>query len=320
MDRKIRYGILGYARIAENQLIPAMATASNAVPYAIASSRPESLAAAQAKFGFPKAYADYGALLQDPMVDAVYIPLPNALHKEWTLRAVRAGKHVLCEKPLALSEVDCLEMASAAQEHGVLLMEAFMYRFTTRTHKLMELLDAGAIGEVRHINSGFRFYLADHSDIRLNPELGGGSLWDVGCYPVNLLGMILKQEPESVRALQTGFQGVDRSLSAVLRYPGGVLCTINSGFDSHSVMHTEINGTEGTLLMRDSFDETDTPLLMIKNDTATDIPVPACSRYVLEIEEFSSAILEGRAPALSLQETLRNVRLIERILRAAAQP
>ncbi len=317
MNAPVRFGIMGYARIARLHLIPAMLQAKNAVPYAIASTDPEKRRQAQADFPFEKVYGDYESLLTDPNVDAVYIPLPNTLHKEWTIKAAKAKKHVLCEKPMALTEDDCLEMMAACRENGVALMEAFMYRFTHKTAKLKELLQSGVVGEVRHVHSSFRFVMRPGPNIRLEASLGGGSLWDVGCYPVNLLGMILGEEPVSVCAMKTESHGVEYSLDAVLRYKNGVLCTLGSGFDSHDVQLTEVNGTLGTLLVQETFDGTGLPILLYKDGAVTEIPVPECNRYVMEIEDFSDALITGREPAFSLAETVRNIRLINRILEAA---
>ncbi len=317
MNAPARFGILGYARIARLHLIPAMLEANNAVPYAIASTNPEKLMEAQASFPFEKAYDNYDALLQDPNVDAVYIPLPNSLHKEWTIKAAKAKKHVLCEKPMALTEADCLDMIAACRENGVALMEAFMYRFTQKTAKLKELVDSGAIGEVRHIHSSFRFVMRPGPNIRLDATLGGGSLWDVGCYPVNLIGMLMGEEPASVCALKTQNQGVEYSLDAVLKYKNGAICTLGSGFDSHSGQLTEVNGTLGTLLVQETFDGTGLPILLYKDGAVTEIPVPECNRYVMEIEDFADAVLQSREPAFSLAETVRNIRLINKILDAA---
>ena len=317
MDRKINFGILGYARIAREKVIPGILEARNAKLYAVASSSPARLEQAMAEFPFEKGYDAYQALLDDPQVDAVYIPLPNSMHKEWTVKAARAGKHVLCEKPMALTLQDADEMISAARENGVRLMEAFMYRFTARTEKVKELLAEGAVGEIRHINSTFRFKLDDLSDIRLSARLGGGSLWDVGCYPVNLIGMLTGEEPESVCALKQDRQGVDDSLSAVLRYKNGVIATVSSGLNSHSCMFTEINGDTGTLLIRDSFDQTATPILLVKDGQTTEIPVAPSKRYVAEVEDFSDAILHDREPGFGLEETRCNIGVILRILQAA---
>ncbi len=317
MDRKIRFGILGYASIAKREVIPALREAKNAVPYALASGKAESRKEAREAFGFERVYADYDELLRDPGVEAVYIPLPNGLHKEWTIRAARAGKHVLCEKPIALTRADCLEMISECDKSGVRLMEAFMYRFTTRTRKLKELLDSGVIGEVRHVNSTFRFFNDRGRDVRFDPKLGGGSLWDVGCYPVNFIGMVMGEEPVSFCARKTERHGIDYSLTAVLKYRSGALCTASGGFDSFSALVSEINGEKGSILVRDSFDGTDTPILLFHDGKTEEVPVPACKRYVLEVEDFADAVIQGREPGFSLRETVRNVGLIEGILKIA---
>lgn len=317
MKKKINYGILGYARIARDKVIPGILEARNANLYAVASTNAQRLKEAMDTYPFEKAYDSYQALLDDPRLDAVYIPLPNAMHMEWTIKAARAGKHILCEKPLALSLEEVDAMTDAARENRVLLMEAFMYRFTTRTQKVRELLAEGVIGEIRHINSTFRFLLEDLSDIRLNAALGGGSLWDVGCYPVNFIGMLMGEEPTDIRALKTVRQQVDDSLSAVLHYPGGVIATVNSGLNSQSCMFTEINGTGGTLLIQDTFDDTTTPILLVKDGKTTEIRIAPCKRYVREAEDFADAILNQRPVAVSLEETRRNIKVILRILDAA---
>ncbi len=317
MQRKVKFGILGYASIARREIIPAIGEANNAMNYALASVRPEARKEAKETFGFEKVYGGYDALLRDPEVEAVYIPLPNGLHKEWTIKAARAGKHVLCEKPMALTREDCLEMISACEENGVKLMEAFMYRFTTRVRILKGLLDSGAVGEVRHINSTFSFLNSRTQDVRFDPAMGGGSLWDVGCYPINLIGMIMGEEPVSLCAQKTERHGVDFSLSAVMKYRSGAICTANCGFDADSALVTEINGITGSILMRDSFHETDTPILLVKDGVTEEIPVPACKRYVLEVEDFADAVITGREPGFSLSETVRNVGLITRILETA---
>ncbi|MDD4080150.1 MAG: Gfo/Idh/MocA family oxidoreductase [Eubacteriales bacterium] len=317
MERKINYGILGYARIARDKVIPGILEARNANLYAVASTNDTRRKQAMDTYPFEKSYDSYQALLDDNRVDAVYIPLPNSMHKEWAIKAARAGKHILCEKPLALSLEDVDQMTAAARENKVLLMEAFMYRFTTRTQKVKELLGEGIIGEIRHINSTFRFLLEDLSDIRLNAELGGGSLWDVGCYPVNFLGMLMGEEPTDVSALKVARQEVDDSLSAVLRYRNGAIATVNSGLNSQSCMFTEINGTGGTLLIRDTFDDTTTPILLVKDGKTTEIEIAPSKRYVREAEDFADAILNNRPAEISLEETRRNINVILRILKAA---
>src|SRR5690554_2721986 len=164
--KKINWGVLGFARIARNEGIPAMLEAESASLYAVASRNEEKLTEAKELFHPEKLYTSYEALLADEMVDAIYIPLPNALHKEGVMKAMEAGKHVLCEKPLALSEEEVREMVEASREHQVLLMEAFMYRYTERTRKVEEIIDSGVLGEIRHVESTFRFFLDREGTIK----------------------------------------------------------------------------------------------------------------------------------------------------------
>ena len=241
--KKINWGVLGYAGIARKHVLPAMLKTESSVPYAIASRSDEKLRQAVESFGFKKVYHTYDELLDDEEVDAVYIPLPNALHKEWVIKAAKKGKHILCEKPLALHENDVMEMIAVAKECNVKLMEAFMYRFTPRTAKVVELLESGVIGKIGQINSNYSFYLENYDDIRMSRELGGGSLHDVGCYPVNFISMVLKDHPQSISAQAIKKQGVDVALTASLRYKDDVLATVNCSFLGDSVELTEITGS-----------------------------------------------------------------------------
>lgn len=320
MGRQIKWGILGYAGIARKKVLPAMMNAQSAIPYAIASRDEKKLREAVEKFGFEKTYLSYEELLKDKEVEAVYIPLPNALHKEWVIKAARAGKHVLCEKPLALTEKDVLEMIEVCKENHVKLMEAFMYRFSYRSKKLKELIDSGIIGEIKYIHSSHSFMLADMGNVRVNAELGGGSLRDVGCYPINMVGMLLNDYPESICAQKTERQGVDFTLSAILKYKNGVMASIHSGFDAR-LQVTEISGTKGILIARNSFidmDEVDTPIQVILTDGSEQEYLLKPSRqYEAELEDFAKAVIEDREPGFSLQETVRNVRLMDEIQRCA---
>jgi D-xylose 1-dehydrogenase (NADP+, D-xylono-1,5-lactone-forming) len=198
--RKIKWGVLGYARIARGSVIPAIQRSSNAEFYAVASRDKAKLKECFESCSVPKSYESYDELLNDPDVEAVYVPLPNALHKEWTIKAAQKGKHVLCEKPIALTAQECDEMIRVCKEHKVKLMEAFMYRYTHRIKKVQEVIASGVLGDIKYINSCFRFLLANPASIKLKPELGGGSLYDVGCYPVNFISMVTQDEPESVAA------------------------------------------------------------------------------------------------------------------------
>lgn len=317
MSDKIRFGVLGCAGIAVKHVIPAMIHACNAEPYAIASRSKDKLDDTVRKFGFQKGYASYDELLKDENVDAVYIPLPNALHKEWVIKAAEAKKHILCEKPLALTEEDVREMAAAAERNGVKLMEAYMYRFTPRTKKLKELLESGVVGEIGQIISNYSFYLEDYTNIRVNSSLGGGSLHDVGCYPVNLLGWITNDYPVSIVAQMVEKNGVDISLTASLKYRNGIMGTVNCSFLGDSEEMTEITGTKGTLVIRDTYYDTDLPILFYHGDEETVYPVEKCERYTNEVEAFSDSILNNKEVPLSLEESARNNRLIAEIYKVA---
>ena len=202
-NKKIRWGVLGYARIAREAVIPAILRSSNSVFHAIASREPSKLDECRQKYNCPKTFQSYEELLRDPEIDAIYIPLPNALHREWTIKAAEHGKHVLCEKPIGLNAAECREMIAASKQHGVTLMEAFMYRYSDNTRKVIEVLRSGALGEIKFIYSAFRFLLGNPGSIKFKPELGGGSLYDVGCYPLNFTGMVV-DEIARIQAVATG--------------------------------------------------------------------------------------------------------------------
>lgn len=321
MEKKIKWGVLGYARIARLSVIPAIVKAKNSEFYAIASRDEEKLQACQKEFGCPKAYTSYEVLLDDPEVDAVYIPLPNHLHKEWTLKAAQKGKHVLCEKPIALNQQECLEMMEACEKYQVKFMEAFMYRYTARTRKVRELLDSGIIGEVRHVNSTFRFLLNREGDVRLKPEMGGGSLFDVGCYAINFIGMVTGRSPVSMSGECITREGVDVGFSAVLKYDNGLIATVNSGFDTHLLQYSIIAGTKGIMHVPDTFSDTAGKITVVTAEGSQDVEVEASERYVLEVEDFADAVLKDRKPLFSLDETVRNIGIIEELLKkVGAQP
>jgi len=325
-QRKIRWGVLGYARIAREAVIPAIQRSSNSVFYAMASRHESKLSESRAQFPGSAVFADYDELLRDPNVDAVYIPLPNSLHREWTIRAAEHGKHVLCEKPLALDAAQCREMTAASAANHVLLMEAFMYRYTDRTRKVLDVLRADALGEIKFITSTFRFMLADPASIKFKPELGGGSLYDVGCYPVNFIGMVINEitrgqpggaMPEAISAQCTRSGGVDIIYSALLKYPSGLIASLNSGFNTQRGVASEIVGTRGALEIPDTFSDNPGNLTLTTGEERCEISVEGSDRYLLEVEDFADTIVQGRAPRLSLAETQRNMEIMDRLHAAA---
>ena len=314
MSRKVKWGVLGYARIARTSVIPAINQTENSEFYALASRDRAKLEECRSQFNCAKLYDSYEELLDDPQVQAVYIPLPNSLHQEWAIKAMNKGKHVLCEKPLALTAAECEAMIEAAAKNRVLLMEAFMYRYTDRTKKVQEILASGEIGAIKYINSTFRFFLDRPNTIKVQPELGGGSLYDVGCYPVNFVGMVTGKLPESYAVECTLENGVDVIFSAVLRYSDGVIATINSGFNAFREMRSEVIGTKGRLEIPETFMGDAGYINVVTAEGTRQVPVAESDRYALEVADFAAAVLEGRRPMLSLDESLRNMRLIEGLM------
>lgn len=336
-NKKIRWGVLGYARIAREAVIPAILRSNNSVFHAIASRETAKLDECRNKFNCPKTYASYEELLRDPEVDAVYIPLPNSLHREWTIKAAQHKKHVLCEKPIGLNAAECREMIEAAQANGVLLMEAFMYRYTDCTRKILEILRSGALGEIKFVHSVFRFLLSRPDSIKYQPELGGGSLYDVGCYPLNFVGLVVDELariqaavtgkpvpsaapgplPESISVQCVKEGGVDLLFSALLKYPTGLVASIHSGFNAQKQIESQIVGTKGVLQLPNTFLEEACSLTIAVDGRVTQtIEVANSDRYRLEVEDFADAILNKHAPFFSLAETLRNMELMDRLYAA----
>lgn len=326
-DRKIRWGILGWARIARNAVIPAIQRSRNGVLHGIASRDPAKRAEAAAQTGVPRTYASYDELLADPEIDAIYNPLPNALHQEWTIKAAAAGKHVLCEKPFALNAAETRAMIAAAEHHRVVVMEAFMYRYSTRIRRVKEILRSGVLGEIRGIQSTFRFLLDRPGDVRIIPGLGGGSLYDVGSYPVNFTGLVVDEAtgsapgmgpaPLAVSAQAVIGQGVDMMFAGLLRYPNGIVAEVHSGFNAHFRAHAVISGTKGILEIPRTFFADAGPMTLVTGEQQTTIDLPLEPRYEPEVEDLAGAILEGRPTQLPLAETLRNMEVIDRLYAAS---
>jgi predicted dehydrogenase len=327
LNRKIRWGVLGYARIARENVIPAILRARNSELHALASRDEAKLAEARTRCPIPQGYVGYEELLRDPAVDAIYIPLPNSQHCEWAIRAAEHGKHVLCEKPLALNAAECRKMIAAADRHKVRLMEAFMYRYTDRTAQVRAVVRSGVLGEIKSVSATFRFLLNRPGTIKLQPALGGGALYDVGCYPVNFIGLVADElagapgsgtaRPAAVSAQCVRASGVDVGLSALLQYPSGLLAAVHCGFDGHKRVCAEIIGTQGVLEIPDPFFDNPGALTLTTGEERRTIPVAESDRYRAEIEDFADAILANRAPHLGLAESLRNAEVIDRLLATA---
>jgi len=327
--KKIRWGVLGYARIASESVIPALLRADNSELHALASRDQEKLAVARTRYSIPTTYVGYEALLCDPEIDAVYIPLPNNQHREWTIRAAEHGKHVLCEKPLGLNAAEVRDMIAACSTNKVTLMEAFMYRYTDRIAKVRGVLRSGALGEIKFVEATFRYPLDRPESIKWNPSLGGGSAYDVACYPINLIGLIADTcagkpgsgeiHPESVSAECVRAGGIDVIFSGLMKYSSGLLAAVHSGFNAQKHVMAQIVGTKGILDIPETYFDLAGSLTLSFGEERQEIPVTKSDRYRHEIEDFADAILQGRPPACGLAETLRNAEVLDRLFAAAAK-
>ncbi len=319
MSKKVKWGILGYASIARESFIPALLKAANSEFYALASRSADKLRQCAECFNYPaKTYLDYDQLLNDPEIEAVYIPLPNSLHKQWAIRAARQGKHVLCEKPLALNSEDCRQIIAECRRNNVKLMEGFMYRYSDRIRKIQKIIRENKLGQVKYIDSYF-FSLASRArGDRINPNLGGGSLFDLGCYPVNLVGMITGAEPVSISAEAIAINGVDRLLSAILRYENGIIANIHCGWvNEFRSLGATIMGTDGTLTVPEPFWGNAGSIVLKTPAGEEEISVEETDRFRAEIEDFAGAIRENRPLLAGVEESIRNLKIIKAILAKA---
>jgi D-xylose 1-dehydrogenase (NADP+, D-xylono-1,5-lactone-forming) len=316
----LRWGILGTARI-NRMLIPPLRVSPGNRLIAVAS---RDLARGEAyarEWEIERVHGSYEALVADPEIDAVYIPLPNHLHAEWTIKAARAGKHVLCEKPLALSVEEVDAMTLACREARVVLAEAFMYRHHPQTLRVKELLDSGAIGGLRYLRGSFSFPLTRPNDVRLRPEWGGGCLWDVGCYPLSFARFLVGREPlEAYGSQVLGPTGVDETFAGQLVFPGDVLFQFDAGFRSPARAEMELAGTEATIRVHHPWrPEQDHPLLVTRDGRTEEIAAPGEDRYLLEIEDLADAVRSGRPPRVSLADSRANVAALVALQRSARE-
>jgi xylose dehydrogenase (NAD/NADP) len=313
----IRWGILSTARI--GAAIIEGARQSSAADVVAVGSRSAAPAQAFAQLhGIGRAHASYEDLLADPDVEAVYIPLPNGMHVDWTVRALRAGKHVLCEKPMDRRPERVAEAFDVADAHGLVLSEAFMWRHDPQTAGLLELLDEGAIGDVRLVRACFSFALAGDADVRLDPALDGGALMDVGCYCVSAARLI-GGEPVSVSADGiTGPTGVDMRMAAVLRFDRDVLATIDCGFDMPARDELEIVGSEGRIVLDDPWHCRRPRIVLERGVTREVIKLKPVNSYRLQIEDLSGAIRDSREPLLGRADAIGQARAIAALYRSAA--
>ena len=329
MSGTVRWGILSTADIGVRKVIPGIRKAARCEVVAIASRDGEQARAVADQLGIPSAHASYEALLADPGVDAVYIPLPNHMHMDWTIAALRAGKHVLCEKPLAMTADDAQRMVDVAHETGLHLMEAFMYRQHPSWVAAMDLVDSGRIGTLTAVQSWFSYYNDDATNIRNIVEYGGGALFDIGCYSVNLSRMVFGGEPSRVQGSlrRDPVMGIDVLTSGILDFEGGI-ASFTCSMRSESDQRVDIYGTTGRITIQIPFNiPPDRPTRVLVT-AGGDPPVapatevvefPTADPYTAEAEHFASAVLDGGPTPVPPEDAVANLRVIERIFAAGAE-
>ena len=319
---KVRWGVLSTANIGTEQVIPAMQAGDYCHIVAIASRNLDRAQAVAGQLGIPQAYGSYEELLAAPEIDAVYIPLPNHLHVPWSIRALEAGKHVLCEKPVALTAAEAQEMLDAAKEHPRLkVMEAFMYRHHPQWQRARELVVEGKIGELRTIQSFFSYYNVNPADIRNVPEFGGGGLMDIGCYQISLSRFIFGAEPQRVWGTieyDPHFQ-VDRLVSGVLDFGRGT-SAFTCGTQVTPYQRVNIFGTGGRVEIEIPFNApTDRPCKMWHEHGGQidEIVLDTANQYTIQGDLFSQAVLDDTEVPTPLEDAVANMKVIEAIVRSA---
>jgi xylose dehydrogenase (NAD/NADP) len=312
----VRWGIVSTAKI--NQRVLPEARRSSQVEFVAVASRSEEAAAAYAsREGIPHAHGSYEELLADPEVEAVYIPLPNGMHVEWSIRSLEAGKHVLCEKPLDRRVAEVNRAFDAAERAGLLLMEGFMYRHHPQTRTAKELVEAGEIGELRTVRCGFGFTLDDPDDVRLSPDLDGGSLMDVGCYCVSAARLFAGEPDAAIGRQVLASGGVDVRFAATLSFPGEVLAHFDCGFDVPDNSGLEVVGSKATLRLSTPFLITEPGIELLRDGEVERVEAPEAGSYQLELESMSAAIRGGEPPLLGREDAVGQARAIEALYASA---
>jgi len=312
----LRLGLLSTARI--NGAVLAGAAATDAVEVAAVASRDHARAEAYAaEHGIARAHGSYEALLADPDVDAVYVSLPNSLHVEWSIRALEAGKHVLCEKPLTRRPADAEAAFGAAERAGRILAEAFMWRHHPQALRLQELLRDGAVGEVRMVRAAFSFTSVREGDVRLQASLDGGALMDVGCYCVSGL-RLAAGEPVLVSGRQvTGGEGVDVRFTGTAAFAGGALASFDCGLDLPRRAQLEVIGADGVLFLADPWFGR-SPVIELRRDGETElVEAQAADAYACELEDFAAAVRGDRPPRYGREDALAQARVIAALYESA---
>ena len=326
MNKKVNWGILGAAKIALEKVIPAMKAGESSIVSAIASRDIETAKSASGLHGVPNSYGSYESLLEDPGIDAVYVPLPNHLHLEWTTKAAEAGKHVLCEKPIGLNAAEVSRLIEVRERTGVKIQEAFMVRTHPTWVAVKALIESGRIGKLGSVSGFFSYFNTDPSNIRNSLEMGGGALLDIGCYCINVSRFVFDEEPTEVSGLidRDAGLGIDRLSSAILRFPGG-----HSIFSCSTQLvpyqRMEFFGTEGRIEVQIPFNiPVETPTYVFVDDGSDlygknieRIEFEPANQYTIQGDLFSRAVLEGANKDTDLEDSFGNMSTIDAVFQSA---
>ena len=326
LDLPLRWGLICTATI-NQALIPSIRASKRSELVAVASRDPARAQEYAREWGIPRAHGSYQALLEDPDVDVIYNALPNALHCQWTVKAADAGKHVLCEKPLALSTEEVERIIEAGERNEVLVLEAFMYRYHPQITKIQELIREGAIGNLRLVHAFFSWPLEAEEGGALHPlldpDLGGGSLWDVGCYPISFAQALVGADPLEAFGWQIlSDTGVDLTFAGQLRFANGVLAQFHSSFQAPERWGAQVIGSQGTMVLAEPWrhQPQEPAIISLRRNGGEElVTLEDVDAYLCEVEAMADCLLEGAAPPYSLAESRGNVATISALLESARQ-
>jgi len=324
MPEFIRWGILSTARIGVQKVVPAMQKSKLGKVTAISSRELKPAQKAAENLGIEKAYSSYIELLADPEIDAVYIPLPNHMHVEWTLKALQAGKHVLCEKPIGLNKDEAIHLQNEAAKFPELkVMEAFMYRFHPQWKRTLELIESGAIGSVKTVQTFFSYFNVDPSNIRNKPDIGGGALMDIGCYCISFPRFIFKTEPEAVSGNMDfdPIMGTDRLTSGILKFPEGKSATFTCSTQLIPFQRTHIFGDQGQIIVEIPVNAPPTEatkIILITKAGTEEILITPADQYTCQADAFAASVINHTAVPTSLADAIENMAVIDAIKESSA--
>lgn len=327
-SEKVRWGVLSTAKIGREKVIPAMQRGERCEVVAIASRDAGSAKAAAEALGIDRACGSYEELLADPAVEAIYNPLPNHLHVPWTIRALEAGKHVLCEKPAGLTADEVRQLADAARRTGLVVAEAFMVRHHPQWRRAREIVREGRIGEARAVQTLFAYHLADPENVRNKADIGGGGLYDIGCYAIATARFLFEAEPERALALfdRDPAFGTDRMTSGLAEFPGNRHLSFTCGTQLVPVQRVEVLGTKGRLTVEIPFNApSDRPTRIVVDDGrdlfgsgADAIEIPVCDQYTLQGDAVAAAVRGDRSLEWGIEDAVQNMRVIDALFRSEA--